>query len=114
MTEKTDLELEKLAMMQLLQNAMHEESAAHAPKTSLAIEVMRKVNDFLSRVDLAQASSARDEALEEAALAIVEPISAYIYDVLYKTRSPVTSHTHQKTHEAAQAAIRALKEKNDD
>lgn len=47
---------------------------------------------------------------EACALAIVEPISAYIYDVLYKGDHPVTSHTHQKTYEVAQAAIRGRHE----
>ena len=45
------------------------------------------------------------EAMKEA---IKEPISAYIYDTLYKLRCPATSHSHQKTYEAAHAAMDAL------
>lgn len=69
----------------------------------------RSFNEALQQLYRSGTLVFRDEALEEAKKAIVEPISAYIYDVLYKMDHPVTSHTHQKTYEAAQAAIDALK-----
>jgi len=71
------------------------------------LELLDYAQDRVAELE-AKLADAYAEALEAAAVAIVEPVSAYVYDVLYKMRMPATSHAHQKTYEPAQATIRAL------
>ena len=57
----------------------------------------------------ASLSTARNDALQEAMVAVKEPIAKIVYDSWYKNDWPVGSHGYQRVQEACEAAIIALK-----